>query len=171
MRNSETRVELWIYACTCQSTNLTQALSGEEPEEAIAIDEPYLHLRASMSFPGVSRHRRMSTDCWRTTAKASSKRRAWSSTGAGGGGDVIVLDQRVEGDFGAPARSIHCRAANCHVLGWEPVSVRFVDKHVLVQYKSSWTCCTSPERHGVASVHGGASANVRAYSSVFFTSQ
>lgn len=31
----------------------------------------------------------MSTVCWRTTAKASSNRRAWSSTG--GGGDVAIV--------------------------------------------------------------------------------
>lgn len=45
----------------------------------------YLHLSASISLPGVSRQRRISTACWRTTVKASSSSRAWSSTG---GGDV-----------------------------------------------------------------------------------
>jgi hypothetical protein len=48
----------------------------------------YLHLSASINLPGVSRQRRMSIVCWRTTARASSSRRAWSSTG---GGDAIVL--------------------------------------------------------------------------------
>lgn len=51
----------------------------------------YLHLSASISFPGVSRHRRMSIVCWRTTASASSSSRAWSSTG---GGDAIACRDR-----------------------------------------------------------------------------
>ncbi len=49
----------------------------------------YLHFSASMSFPGVSRHLRMSTLCWRTMVKASSSSRAWSSTG--GGGDAMMV--------------------------------------------------------------------------------
>ena len=43
----------------------------------------YLHLSASMSFPGVSKQRRIITVCCLTTAKASSGSRAWSSTGGG----------------------------------------------------------------------------------------
>lgn len=46
-----------------------------------------LHLRASMSLPGVSRQRRIRSVCWRTTVKASSSSRAWSSTS---GGDAIL---------------------------------------------------------------------------------
>jgi len=49
----------------------------------------YLHLSASMSLPGVSKQRRIMTVCWRTTAKASSSNRAWSSMG--GGGDAILI--------------------------------------------------------------------------------
>jgi hypothetical protein len=41
-----------------------------------------------MSFPGVSRQRRIMTVCCLTTAKASSSSRAWSSTG---GGVVVIL--------------------------------------------------------------------------------
>lgn len=41
------------------------------------------HFRASISFPGVSKHLRMSAVCWRTATRASSRRRAWSSGGAG----------------------------------------------------------------------------------------
>lgn len=48
-----------------------------------AGDAAHLHFRASMSFPGVSRHRRIRTVCWRTTVKASSSSLAWSSTGGG----------------------------------------------------------------------------------------
>ena len=50
----------------------------------------YLHLRASMSLPGDSRHRRIMVVCCRTTDKASSSNRAWSSTT--GGGDAILLN-------------------------------------------------------------------------------
>ena len=42
-----------------------------------------------MSFPGVSKHRRISIVCWRTTDKASSSNLAWSSTA--GGGEVDIL--------------------------------------------------------------------------------
>jgi hypothetical protein len=31
----------------------------------------------------------MRTDCWRTTVKASSNSRAWSSTGGGGDDDIM----------------------------------------------------------------------------------
>jgi hypothetical protein len=41
------------------------------------------HFRASISFPGVSRHLRIKAVCWRTAMRASSRRRAWSSGGAG----------------------------------------------------------------------------------------
>lgn len=51
----------------------------------------YLHLSASISFPGVSKQRRIMTVCCLTTAKASSSRRAWSSTG---GGVVVILAAR-----------------------------------------------------------------------------
>lgn len=37
------------------------------------------HLRASISLPGVSRHLRIWTACCRTTPRASSSRRPWSS--------------------------------------------------------------------------------------------
>jgi hypothetical protein len=40
-----------------------------------------------MSLPGVSRQRRIRSVCWRTTVKASSSSRAWSSTS---GGDAIL---------------------------------------------------------------------------------
>ena len=50
---------------------------------------PYLHLSASISLPGVSKHRRIKIPCWRTTPKASSSSRAWSSTG--GGGDEAAM--------------------------------------------------------------------------------
>jgi hypothetical protein len=50
-----------------------------------------------MSLPGVSRQRRMSVDCWRTTPRASSSRRAWSSTG---GGDAIVGAEGVDAGGG-----------------------------------------------------------------------
>lgn len=43
----------------------------------------YQHFRASISLPGVSRHLRMTEVCCRTATKASSRRRAWSSGGAG----------------------------------------------------------------------------------------
>ena len=48
----------------------------------------YLHLRASISFPGVSKHLRISCVCWRTIIMASSSNLAWSSTP---GGEAIVL--------------------------------------------------------------------------------
>lgn len=43
------------------------------------------HLRASISFPGVSRHFRIISDCCRTTPRASSRRRVWSSEAVVGG--------------------------------------------------------------------------------------
>jgi hypothetical protein len=46
-------------------------------------DQTYQHFRASISFPGVSRHLRIRVVCWRTAMRASSRRRAWSSGGAG----------------------------------------------------------------------------------------
>jgi hypothetical protein len=52
-----------------------------------------LHLRASMSLPGVSRQRRIRSVCWRTTVKASSRSRAWSSTS---GGDAMFKQGWVE---------------------------------------------------------------------------
>ena len=48
-----------------------------------SLSQTYQHFRASMSFPGVSRQRRINLDCSRTTARASSSRRAWSSTEPG----------------------------------------------------------------------------------------
>lgn len=47
----------------------------------------YQHFKASISFPGVSRHLRIRDVCWRTATSASSRRRAWSSSVAG---EVIV---------------------------------------------------------------------------------
>jgi hypothetical protein len=44
-----------------------------------------------MSFPGVSRQRRIMTVCCLTTAKASSNSLAWSSTGGG----VVVMSAAV----------------------------------------------------------------------------
>ena len=65
----------------------------------------YLHFSASISLPGVSRHRRMRTVCCLTTVKASSSSRAWSSTP---GGDamwssslpVLVMQAIRRGDAG-----------------------------------------------------------------------
>jgi hypothetical protein len=48
----------------------------------------YLHLRASISFPGVSKHLRMSCVCCRTWIKASSSNLPWSSMA---GGDDMLL--------------------------------------------------------------------------------
>lgn len=90
MRSSETSVELAHGQLACL-------------EELSKLDrmEAYLHFSASISLPGVSKQRRMSTACWRTTVNASSSSRAWSSTG---GGDVessrlavSVLDGSIPG--------------------------------------------------------------------------
>jgi hypothetical protein len=64
----------------------------------------YLHLSASISLPGVSRQRRMSIVCWRTTASASSSRRAWSSTG---GGDAMVSGKAKSPGCGERSRFRH----------------------------------------------------------------
>ena len=48
----------------------------------------YLHLSASMSFPGVSKHFRISCVCCLTVIRESSSSLAWSSMA---GGEAIAL--------------------------------------------------------------------------------
>lgn len=97
MRSSETSVELDTHGqrFTCFSPSPSPSPSPTmHLHRRHCRSSAYLHLSASISFPGVSRHRRMSIVCWRTTASASSSSRAWSSTG---GGDAIVCRDRKEG--------------------------------------------------------------------------
>lgn len=61
----------------------------------------HLHFKASMSFPGVSKHRRIKTVCCRTTVEASSSNRAWSSTG--GGEDSMVTGMNCAQLYGGRA--------------------------------------------------------------------
>lgn len=97
MRSSETSVELAF----CQRICLDSFVH-------LHLLHAYLHFSASINLPGVSRQRRISTACWRTTASASSSSRAWSSTG---GGDVessrLAVSVR---DGGGPSRLQYYRA-------------------------------------------------------------
>lgn len=56
---------------------------GVRQDKRIRWYATYQHLRASMSFPGMSRHLRIRPVWWRTASRASLSRRAWSSGGAG----------------------------------------------------------------------------------------
>ena len=52
-----------------------------------------------MSWPGVSRHLRISDVCWRTATRASSSRRAWSSAGAGVAIVAVVLGRSLTAGY------------------------------------------------------------------------
>ena len=82
MRSSETRVELDVGELGQHSV---ERVPYAHPS-SLAIKNlklAYLHFRASISLPGVSRHLRIKCVCCRTTASASSRRRAWSSIAGG----------------------------------------------------------------------------------------
>lgn len=79
-----------------------------------------------MSFPGDSKHRRIKMVCWRTTDKASSSNRAWSS--ATGGGEAMM--DGGDGEVGGDRPKSHTDqkktmrtawdgvGSNCLLVGW-----------------------------------------------------
>lgn len=99
-------------------------VSIESPYTMTNMIASHLHLSASMSFPGVSRQRRIMTVCWRTTAKASSSNRAWSSTGGGGDAMVeqwrytIVSSMRLHPSDSPMFCLLQCTALNMANIGW-----------------------------------------------------